>query len=154
MTISPMEIYRLLPKENCGKCGYPNCMAFAVKMVGKKAFLDQCPLLKKPEYIRQMIALKEIAGKLLQAKETRLVVHEELCNGCGNCVVSCPPNVSVSLDASGGKGPETDDVIMKISDGKVVVCNLKMCRRFEGDVETRPCSVCIDSCPLKAIEFV
>jgi 4Fe-4S ferredoxin len=154
MKISPIEIYKLLPKENCGKCNYPNCMAFAVKMVSKKAFLADCPLLKEPKYIRQMIALREIAGKILEAKETKLVVHEELCNGCGNCIVACPPNVSVSLDVSGGKGPETEEVIMKIRGGKLEVVNLRMCRRFEEDVDTRPCSVCIDSCPTKAIEFV
>lgn len=154
MKISPLEIYKLLPKENCKKCGYSTCMAFAVKMIKKEAYLADCPLMKQPKYIQNMLKLKEIAGEILEAAETKLVINEEHCNGCGNCVISCPPNVSVSLDASGGKGPKSEEVIMKIKDGRVVVVNLKMCRRFEGDVETRPCSICIESCPKEAIEFL
>jgi Na+-translocating ferredoxin:NAD+ oxidoreductase RNF subunit RnfB len=154
MKISLMEIYKLLPKENCKECGHPSCMAFASKMIKKEAYLADCPLLKQPEYIHDMPKLKEIARELLKAAETKLAINEELCNGCGNCVISCPPNVSVSLDASGGKGPKGDEVIMKIKDGKVVVCNLKMCSRFEDDVDTRPCNICVESCPIEAIEFL
>jgi 4Fe-4S ferredoxin len=122
-------------------------MAFAVMMLRRKAFLNQCPILNQPKYITHAIELKKIA-KELHAKE-KLVVHEELCNGCGNCVISCPPNVSVSLNACGGKGPETEGVIIKIADGKASVVNTEMCRRFEAD-----CTICIDVCPLNAIEFV
>jgi 4Fe-4S ferredoxin len=154
MKISPTQIYKLLPKENCKECGYPTCMAFAVKMLKKQAYLEDCPPLKKPEYIQNMIKLRDIAGEILKAAETKLVVYEERCTGCGNCVISCPPNVSVSLEASGGKGPKGDEVIMKIKDGKVVICNLKMCRRFEDDVDTRPCNICVESCPEDAIEFL
>ncbi|MEE9474298.1 MAG: (Fe-S)-binding protein [Candidatus Hydrothermarchaeaceae archaeon] len=154
MEISPMEIYRLLPKENCGECGYSTCMAFAVKMIKKETYLADCPPLKQPKYIQDMFELKKIAAEIMQAAETKLIINEELCNGCGNCVISCPPNVSVSLDASGGKGPKSEEVVMKIKDGKVVVINLKMCRRFEDDVDTRPCNICVESCPIEAIEFL
>ncbi|MEE8403741.1 MAG: (Fe-S)-binding protein [Candidatus Hydrothermarchaeaceae archaeon] len=154
MRISPTEIYNLLPKENCKECGYSTCMAFAVKMLKKEAYLVDCPPLKQPKYIHNMMRLKEIAREILKAAETKMVIDEELCNGCGNCVISCPPNVSVSLDASGGKGPKTEEVIMKIKDGKVVIGNIKMCRRFEDDVDTRPCNVCVESCPKEAIEFL
>lgn len=149
-----MEIYALLPKENCGKCDLPSCMAFAVRMLNKEKYLSDCPILEQAKYIQQRMALKEIASDILKAEETKLVIHEEVCNGCGNCVIACPPDVSVSLEASGGKGPRTGEVVIKMKDGKVIPCNLKLCRRFEGDVETRPCSICIESCPFGAIEFV
>ena len=48
--ISPIEVYNLLPRTNCGECGEKNCMAFAVKLVNREATLTQCPLLLKPEY--------------------------------------------------------------------------------------------------------
>ncbi len=36
--IRMMTIYKQLPKTNCGKCGLPTCMAFALKV--KKAQAD------------------------------------------------------------------------------------------------------------------
>jgi len=154
--VSPIEIQKHLPKTNCKKCGHSTCMAFAIKLLKEEAYIDECPVLKEAKYIRENIALKEILSKVFKAKETNLIVHEDLCNGCGDCVVSCPVNVSTSLDVSGGKGASTDEVILKMKDGKVEVVNLKLCRRFseDGDENGRPCRICIDSCPLKAIEFM
>jgi len=44
-----MDIYKLLPKNNCGKCGEASCMAFATKLMEKEASIDQCPLLEDNE---------------------------------------------------------------------------------------------------------
>jgi len=41
--VSGIEIYKLLPKTNCGDCNFPTCMAFAMQVAAKKAALDQCP---------------------------------------------------------------------------------------------------------------
>jgi len=38
-----LEIYKLLPKTNCKKCGFPTCLAFAIALAGKKVELDKCP---------------------------------------------------------------------------------------------------------------
>ncbi|MEM3546378.1 MAG: acetyl-CoA decarbonylase/synthase complex subunit gamma [Candidatus Bathyarchaeia archaeon] len=43
--LSPMDIYRLLPKTNCGKCGSPTCMAFAFKLAQGAVTVDKCPFL-------------------------------------------------------------------------------------------------------------
>ncbi len=46
--ISPIDIYKLLPKTNCRLCGEDNCMAFAAKIVNREKTLEQCiPLLEK-----------------------------------------------------------------------------------------------------------
>jgi acetyl-CoA decarbonylase/synthase complex subunit gamma len=46
--ISPIDVYKLLPKTNCKECGEANCMAFATKLINREVQLDQClPLLKK-----------------------------------------------------------------------------------------------------------
>jgi acetyl-CoA decarbonylase/synthase complex subunit gamma len=46
--LSPIDVYKLLPKTNCKECGEENCMAFATKIVNREVQLDQCaPLLKK-----------------------------------------------------------------------------------------------------------
>jgi acetyl-CoA decarbonylase/synthase, CODH/ACS complex subunit gamma len=43
MALSGLEIWKLLPKTNCKKCGMPTCLAFAMALAQKKASLDQCP---------------------------------------------------------------------------------------------------------------
>ena len=43
MALSGLDIYKLLPKTNCKKCGAPTCLAFAMKLAMKKASLDDCP---------------------------------------------------------------------------------------------------------------
>ncbi|MCL2707315.1 MAG: acetyl-CoA decarbonylase/synthase complex subunit gamma [Dehalococcoidia bacterium] len=44
MALSGIEIFKLLPKSNCGKCGVPTCLAFAMSLATGKAELSACPL--------------------------------------------------------------------------------------------------------------
>ncbi len=43
MPLTGIEIYKLLPKTNCGKCGVPTCLAFAMQLAVGKADLKACP---------------------------------------------------------------------------------------------------------------
>jgi len=43
MALSGVEIFKLLPKTNCKKCGFPTCLAFAMKLAQRQATLDACP---------------------------------------------------------------------------------------------------------------
>jgi acetyl-CoA decarbonylase/synthase complex subunit gamma len=43
VALSGLDIFKLLPKTNCGECGVPTCMAFAMKLAQKKAELSGCP---------------------------------------------------------------------------------------------------------------
>ena len=43
MALSGLDIFKLLPKTNCGECGVPTCMAFAMKLAAKNAELSACP---------------------------------------------------------------------------------------------------------------
>lgn len=43
MALTALEIFKHLPKTNCGKCGQPTCLAFAMKLAQKQASLDECP---------------------------------------------------------------------------------------------------------------
>ena len=49
-----VEIYRLLPKTNCGACGTPTCFGFATKASARMAKAADCPNLS--EAARQEIA--------------------------------------------------------------------------------------------------
>lgn len=43
MALSGLQIQKLLPKTNCKECGSNTCLAFAMKLAGKKAELKECP---------------------------------------------------------------------------------------------------------------
>jgi len=59
--ITPLEVYKLLPRLNCGKCGEKTCMAFASKLIEREAELEQCePLVKDPKYRKNYEKLKEL----------------------------------------------------------------------------------------------
>ncbi len=46
--LSPIVVYKLLPRTNCKECGEENCMAFATKLVNRELALVKCtPLLNK-----------------------------------------------------------------------------------------------------------
>jgi hypothetical protein len=46
---NPLEIYKLLPKTNCGRCYLPSCLAFAAAAVKGEKKLGDCPYLEKDE---------------------------------------------------------------------------------------------------------
>jgi len=59
--LSPIDVYRLLPKTNCKKCGFANCVAFAAKLVSREAALELCkPLLEQKQYARAYRQLSEM----------------------------------------------------------------------------------------------
>ena len=43
MALSGIQIYKMLPQTNCKECGFPTCLAFAMKLAAKQADLDKCP---------------------------------------------------------------------------------------------------------------
>jgi acetyl-CoA decarbonylase/synthase complex subunit gamma len=43
MALTGLEIFKLLPKSNCKKCGMPTCLAFAMQLAQKRAKLEDCP---------------------------------------------------------------------------------------------------------------
>ena len=45
-----MEVYKYLPRTNCGKCGEQGCYSFAIRLMAGQVTLDMCTLLKEPEY--------------------------------------------------------------------------------------------------------
>ncbi|MEK7848239.1 MAG: acetyl-CoA decarbonylase/synthase complex subunit gamma [Chloroflexota bacterium] len=43
MAMTGIQIYKFLPKTNCKKCGFPTCLAFAMKVAQKAVAITQCP---------------------------------------------------------------------------------------------------------------
>jgi len=67
--LSPIDVYKLLPKINCKECGEKNCLAFATKLVSRETSLENCPPLltkKHKKAYEQLVellkpAIKEVA---------------------------------------------------------------------------------------------
>ncbi len=47
MALTGLQIYKLLPQTNCKKCGFPTCLAFAMKLAAKQAELAACPFVSE-----------------------------------------------------------------------------------------------------------
>jgi acetyl-CoA decarbonylase/synthase, CODH/ACS complex subunit gamma len=47
MALTGIQIFKLLPKTNCGECGSPTCLAFAMALAAGKAELEKCPTISE-----------------------------------------------------------------------------------------------------------
>ena len=47
MALTGIQIFKLLPKTNCGKCGIPTCLAFAMNLAAGKVELIACPFVSE-----------------------------------------------------------------------------------------------------------
>ncbi len=52
MPLTGIEIFKLLPKTNCGECGVPTCLAFAMNLATGKTELVKCPKLSEESKIK------------------------------------------------------------------------------------------------------
>lgn len=46
--LTALEVYKYLPRTNCGGCGEQTCLAFAARLLKQEMVLDDCPLLAEP----------------------------------------------------------------------------------------------------------
>lgn len=58
--ISPIDVYKFLPKTNCKECGESNCMAFATRVVNGERVLTDCPPLYTDQYRDAFLHLTEL----------------------------------------------------------------------------------------------
>lgn len=60
-SLSPLEVYNLLPKTNCSKCGEANCLSFATRLVNLEVEIEKClPLVEDVKYKENYFKLKEL----------------------------------------------------------------------------------------------
>ncbi len=72
--MNAVELYRKLPKKNCGKCSLKTCMPFALAVIKGDAELTDCPLLAGD-------AIAEIKGSIKHSdwrEELVLKLQEEM----------------------------------------------------------------------------
>lgn len=57
--LTPIHLYKLTPKTNCGQCGLDSCLAFATQVIVGQADLQACPFLEPAELEPFRIQLEE-----------------------------------------------------------------------------------------------
>jgi acetyl-CoA decarbonylase/synthase complex subunit gamma len=86
MALTGIQIYKLLPQTNCKECGFPTCLAFAMKLAAKQVELSACPYVT-PESKAQLaesaappirlISLKSDGYEVKAGNEVVLYRHEK-----------------------------------------------------------------------------
>ncbi|RMG75160.1 MAG: DUF3786 domain-containing protein [Nitrospirae bacterium] len=65
--MNPVEIYKLLPKTNCGECPQKTCMAFALSVLKGEVSAEQCPYLsEEAKEILSGIEIKDWKAELIE----------------------------------------------------------------------------------------
>lgn len=86
MPMTALDIYKVLPQTNCGDCGVPTCLAFAMQLATKKAGIDDCPhatdeakgaLAGAEAPPIRLVSVGPEAMCVVMGKETVLFRHEE-----------------------------------------------------------------------------
>ncbi|MBI4026660.1 MAG: acetyl-CoA decarbonylase/synthase complex subunit gamma [Verrucomicrobia bacterium] len=104
MALTAMALYKHLPRTNCGDCGFPTCMAFAMQVASKQKAATDCPHLSE----QAKSALSEAASppmKLVRigpagtggveiGQETVMFRHEEKFHHAPNLAVKIPASLS------------------------------------------------------------
>lgn len=57
-----LDVYRLLPHDNCGRCGEATCLAMACKLIFGPRRLEHCPRLIESEFANNRALLTEWLG--------------------------------------------------------------------------------------------
>ena len=70
--LSAIDIYKLLPKTNCGECGFPACLAFASALSRGQVHPDQCPGFSNPIYENAVYPVYDKAGNLVSTVAVEL----------------------------------------------------------------------------------
>jgi len=81
-----IEIFKYLPKKNCGKCNFPTCLAFAMQLANQKAKLADCPFVTEDAKAKleassappiRLVTVGDGDRKVELGEETELYRHEK-----------------------------------------------------------------------------
>lgn len=86
MALSGIQIYKMLPQTNCKECGFPTCLAFAMKLAQKQVELALCPYVSEESKAQlseaaappvRPVTLKSNGYEVLSGNEVVLFRHEK-----------------------------------------------------------------------------
>ncbi|RKX92554.1 MAG: acetyl-CoA decarbonylase/synthase complex subunit gamma [Spirochaetes bacterium] len=142
MALTGLQIYKLLPRTNCGDCNFPTCMAFAMAVATKRVALDQCPhvsdearsaLAEASEPPMKLVSIGTGDKKIDIGQETVLFRHEERFQHEAGVAVLFEDNLS---DAELEKKVEEIKKLKFLRVGEEIGVNLVALKHNIADAET------------------
>lgn len=73
---SPLQAYKYLPGDNCGKCGVPTCMAFASHLIERSLKLTACTPILEDKHKAKFIELEQLLAP--EIREVEIGVGERV----------------------------------------------------------------------------
>jgi Na+-translocating ferredoxin:NAD+ oxidoreductase subunit B len=126
------EVERVLPRIQCGQCGYPGCRPYATAIINGTADINLCP----PGGGETIARLAELLGRDPPPLDTsrgnaslqRIArIDEAECIGCNLCARACPVDAIVGI-------PQAMHAVLA--------------------AHCTGCELCIAPCPVDCIEMV
>ena len=147
--LSPLQVYRMLPRTNCKLCGCMTCYAFAFSLLRREKKPTDCPSLLEEELRPTFEFLQDALGGD-RIEGTDIVLNREKCHGCGICEEVCNRAVTTIVVPATGRAFKREPVpsVFKMVDGTVAVLNWSSCRRVSGGTL---CTLCEEKCPFQAL---
>ena len=105
MRFGPIELYKELPKTNCGDCGLSSCLAFATQVVGFGQELKDCPHLDDAtlQELSKTIEAQRDRGVFVK-KDNHKITREHLREKIGNHdFEAIAPGLGLTYTADNGK---------------------------------------------------
>jgi hypothetical protein len=85
--MNPIELYKKLPKRNCGKCRQKTCMPFALSVIKGETELSECPLLTNEEIeaLRGSVTKSDWREELILSlkEEAKNINFKDIADGIG-----------------------------------------------------------------------
>ena len=81
-----LEVFKHLPKKNCGKCNFPTCLAFAMQLANQKVKLSDCPFVSEEAKAKleassappiRLVTIGDGPKKVELGDDTELYRHEK-----------------------------------------------------------------------------
>jgi len=149
MALSGIQIYKLLPQTNCKECGFPTCLAFAMKLAAKQVELTDCPYVSEESKAQlaesaappiRSISLKSDGNEIKVGNEVVLFRHEKTFYNKPGVFVKVSDDLSeeeIKVQVSAAESFVVNYVGINLSlDGFAVECTSGEANNFSAAVST------------------
>lgn len=60
---SALDLFKVLPRTNCARCGLGTCIAFALRLASGIGRVEECPPLQENGFLKSRLALQMLLGE-------------------------------------------------------------------------------------------